>query len=393
MARFKHTKKKIESDLCICAFIPPKPIVGEYKLFRALKVEGEKKNARAIFTPINAGIDKALLERFGMHEEIDDLNRLINGATQSNPGEFNYDFDGETAVSGSLGTKIKDFVGAMFKVGNKKRYDSRLNISHMTTTSIDHTNDVEIFLRKCIPKFCDHSTDIRSVFQQSEKNNRWYGGYESIEFGLAFVTTYIEGSVEVREAGTRSGGFGFGGMFAEVFKGNAGLNNDASTNGDYDGRGIVGIRVYFAHLVKENNYPIKIEGIFPVSKSNDKRLKKALDSITAKGFKKIRKGLGRTADSEIMAMRIENDIEEEFFDAYTSLRGLFESNVDITVSNTDQPGCSASLSTVNSNSDDDDPYGNDGGDWFSCAKIEDPTTASGNGILGSNYTNSNNVLY
>ena len=273
-AKVNKMKDEVEKNLNACVFIPPRPIGAQYKLFQALKVEGEKDTSRAEFSPINSGLVEMLkttneqgLAALGGFEIKEDP--LIN--------DINRAFDSEIASSGGFGIDV------LVQDHDVNLYN--MNISSMKMTSVDDTPEVGALLERCVGEFCNYSDGIRHVFQQTSTFNF----NENIQYGLAFVTSVITGSMNISEASTNSGNAGATAAVPVVGDGDGDGDVRAYRNSS-NISGVVGIRVYFIHLVKENTGMnpgnIRIKASFPVSRSNDKYLTDALRTKSQKNKKR-----------------------------------------------------------------------------------------------------------
>ena len=128
------------------------------------------------------------------------------------------------------------------------------------------------------------------------------------------MTSYITGSIDVTENdnNNRKGGGAVGNK-------DSGADAGGETNRKITSSGIVGIRVYFVHLVKnEKEYDglIKIKNVFPVNNNESEKLKSTFKRINAKGFRK----LFRPRDSEGIVMFRIYDTNEEFIQSRARLQ-------------------------------------------------------------------------
>ena len=284
MAPYNFIKDVVENRLDHCVILPPKPFPDDFKLFQSLEVKLGKDDM-AEFKPLSLGIDeKFLRESDTNNEKITTLQGFLGRANENRPLEdINESNDFNKSISGNLGATFLTFFNGTFNAGKSATSHYDLHMTRMSKTSIALTKGVEDFLKDCIPDFCDYSPDIRAGFQRNQTRLNLMS--ENISCGVAFVTSYITGSVYVKVTD-------FNNVNGSVDAGiaSAGVDAEGGRDRTIDSDGIVGIRVYFVHLVKNeklNSDSLKILSVSPVNKNNGKQLKRTLKRITAKCFMKI----------------------------------------------------------------------------------------------------------
>jgi hypothetical protein len=187
------TQRAAEKSLGAAIFIPPKAIEEDYGLFQALSVEG--KNGRAEFNTIHCGITEKFIKK-KMPAKIQELEQLLASAETAAPNEFAESIQLFEAKNGSLGSKIQSLFLAKVEVESSSDSGHELAMTDMKRKLILSDAAIEAFLEGCLPAFCGDSSEIRSIFKQTPT---LFSG--DIEFGLAFVTTNIVGSIHVQEDG------------------------------------------------------------------------------------------------------------------------------------------------------------------------------------------------
>ena len=188
-------KDAMESSLGAFAIFPPHPTENDFELFRALEVKLDDDTGRVEFTPLGFGIDEKFLREWGMHQKIEALRGFINCAKKEQPETINQSVDFKETSSGDVVVKQQ-------QLRDRDTSNANVLIKEMKETSIieqKNDDDVGDFLTTCVPAFCNKSSKIRNGLE-IEGNNQGCFDYfdsENIEYGLAFVTSYITGSIDV----------------------------------------------------------------------------------------------------------------------------------------------------------------------------------------------------
>lgn len=224
---------------------------------------------------------------------------------------------------------------------------------------------IEAFLEGCLPAFCGDSSEIRSIFKRTPT---LFSG--DIEFGLAFVTTNIVGSIHVQEDGAFHAGVSVEAS-AEGIEADGTAMIDNSEHKKIIGRGIIGVHVYFFHLVKTKKNPfIRIKDQFPIRKSHDEQLQHLLGTMASKIRRKITDSKPPTSRGLVLAEGYESS--GDYRRDITTLEELADEEAEFQGDESTEVGQMAALRVIGENNDEE---------------------KESSGDVEGTFTRSNNVLY
>ena len=364
-ARYSLTmasQRAAEKRLGAAIFIPPKSVKENYALLQALSVEA--KNGGTEFNSINHGITKEFIEK-KMPGKIQELEDLLASAKTAEPEAFTESIHFFDAKNGSLGSAIQKFFNAKVEVNSSSDSGHVMAMTGMEWKSLPPTDTTTDFLEDCLLAFCESSAEIRSTF--SRKPTRFSG---NIEYGLAFVTTSIVGTVHVQEDGAFHAG-------ASLHAGAEGLEADGtamiggSEQKKFIGKGIIGVHTYFFHLVKTIKKPtIRIKDQFPIMKSHDEQLQYLLGTMASKIRRKVTGPKPPTSRGLLMMDGYETS--GDYRRGIANLEELADEEAAFRRDEVSEAKQMASLRIVGESNDDQ---------------------KQSSGDIGDRYTRSNNVLY